>query len=134
MAASKAQFAEAILDVANAWDAAMRLCLLHELLKNSRAPDLRRCRRACGIPATKTRTHDVVQDMLHHPQDVRMLRVMLTQLPSSMTVEVLTQGDSAMRMIGFTVPSAKTMARSRADIVNASIDCDKAKQVAASQC
>ena len=63
-----------------------------------------------------------------------MHRVMLTQLTSSMTVEALKQWVSAMRMIGFTVPSAKTMARSRADIVNASIDCDKPKQVAASQC
>ena len=54
-----------------------------------------------------------------------MHTVMLTQLTSSMTVEALKQWVSAMRMIGFTVPSAKTMARSRADIVNASIDCDK---------
>ena len=54
-----------------------------------------------------------------------MHRVMLTQLTSSMTVEALKQWVSAMRMIGFTVPSAKTMARSRADIVNAIIDCDK---------
>ena len=51
--------------------AAMRLCLLHALLKNSRAPDLRRCRRACGIPATKTQKHDIVQYMLHHGQDVQ---------------------------------------------------------------
>ena len=63
--------------------------------------------------------------MLQHAPDVHMLRVMLTQLTSSMTVEALKQGVSAMRMIGFTAPSAKTMARSRADIVNASIDCDK---------
>jgi hypothetical protein len=53
MAAFKAQSAEATLGATNSWDTAMRLCLLHELLKNSLAPDLRHCRRACGIPATK---------------------------------------------------------------------------------
>ena len=63
MAAFKAQSAEATLGVTNAWDTAMRLCLLHELLKNSLAPDLRRCRRACGIPATKPRKRDIVQYM-----------------------------------------------------------------------
>ena len=102
--------------------AAMRLHLLHTLLKNSRDRDLCPCLRAYCVPATKTRTHDVVQDMLHHAPDVHMLRVMLTQLTSSMTVEALKQGVSAMRMIGFTVPSANIMARSRANIVNASID------------
>ena len=50
---------------------------------------------------------------------------MLTQLTSNMTVEALKQWVSAVRMIGFTVPSTKTMARSRADIVTAIIDCDK---------
>ena len=105
--------------------AAMSLRLLHELLKKNRFQDLCHCRRACGIPATKTRKHDIVQDMLHHAQDVQMHKVMLTQLTSSMTVEALRQWVSAMRMIGLRVPSAKTMARSRADIVNAIIDCDK---------
>jgi hypothetical protein len=42
-----------------------------------------------------------------------------------MTVEALKQWVSAMRMIGFTVPSATTMAQSRADIVNAIIECDQ---------
>ena len=125
MAASKAQFAEASLGVTNAWDTAMRLCLLHELLKNSLAPDLRRCRRACGIPATKKRKHDIVQDMLHHAQDMHMSTVVLTQVTSSMTLEALNHWVSAVRMTGFTVPSAKTMAQSRADIVNAIIDCDQ---------
>ncbi len=82
----------------------MRLSLLHELLKNSLAPDLRSCRRACGIPATKKRKHDIVQDMLHHAQDVQMHQVMLTQLTSSMTVEALKQWVSTMRMMGCTVP------------------------------
>ena len=72
--------------------------------------------------------------MLHHAQDVHMLGVMLTQLTSSTTKEALNQGVSAMRMIGFTAPSAKMMARSRADIENASIDCDKPCKVAANQC
>ena len=125
MAASKARCAEACLGVEHAWDIAMRLCLLHELLKNSLAPDLRRCRRACGIPATKKRKHGILQDMLHHAQDVQMHQVMLTQLTSSMTVEALKQWVSTMRMMGFTVPSAKTMAQSRANIVKAIIDCDQ---------
>ena len=103
----------------------MRLNLMHKLLKNSRAPDLCRCLRTCGIPATKTRNYDIAQHMLHHAQDLHMHRVMLTQLTSSMAVEALKQWVSAMRMIGFTVPSTKTMARSRADMVNANIDCDK---------
>ena len=85
MAALKAQSAEATLGVTNAWDTAMRLCLLQELLNNSLAPDLRRCRRACGIPATKKRKHDIVHYMLHHAQDVQMHQVMLTQLAASMT-------------------------------------------------
>ena len=129
MAACGAQCAHAILRVVRVHGAvlaAMGLRLLHELLKNSRAPDLCRCLRACGIPATKTRKHDIVQDMLHHAQDVHMHKVMLTeivtQLTSSMTAEALKQGVSAMRMIGFTVQSANIMARSRANIVNASID------------
>ena len=124
MAACEAQCAQAILGATPAF-AAMRLHLFHALLKNSRAPDLCRCLHACGIPATKTRKHDIVQDMLHHAQDVQMHKVMHTQLTSSMTVEALRQWVSAMRMIGLRVPSAKTMARSRADIVNAIIDCDK---------
>ena len=41
MATSDAQCAEAILGVANAWDTAMLLWLLHELMKNNRVPDLR---------------------------------------------------------------------------------------------
>ena len=67
----------------------------------------------------------MVQDMLHHAQNPHIHKVMLTQMTSCMTVEALTQWASEMRMIGFTVPSAKTMARSRADIVNAIVDCDK---------
>jgi hypothetical protein len=63
--------------------------------------------------------------MLHPAQDVNMHQVMLTQLTSSMTVEALKQWVSTMRTIGFTVPSAKTMAQSRAGIVNAIIDCDQ---------
>ena len=124
MAACEAQCAQAILGATPVL-AAVRLHVLRTLLQNSRDRDLCPCLRACCVPATKTRKHDVVQDMLHHAPDVHMLRVMLTQLTSSMTVEALKQGVSAMRMIGFTVPSAKTMARSRADIVNAIIDCDK---------
>ena len=51
--------------------------------------------------------------------------VLLAQITSNMTVEALKQWVSAMRMIGFTVPPARTMAHSRADIVNAIIDWDK---------
>ena len=54
-----------------------------------------------------------------------MHKVMLTQLTSIMTVEVLKQWVSTMRMMDFTVSSAKTMAQSRAGIVNAIIDCDQ---------
>ena len=52
-----------------------------------------------------------------------MRAVMLTQLTSSITVEALNQWVSTMRTIGCTVPSANTMAQSRADVVNAIIDC-----------
>jgi hypothetical protein len=71
--------------------------------------------------------------MLHHAQDVQMHQVMLTQLTSSMTVEALKQWVSTMRMMGFTVPSAKTMAQSKADIVKAIIYCDQPSKVGASQ-
>ena len=63
--------------------------------------------------------------MLHHAQDVQIHRVMLAKLASSITVEALKQWVSTMRMMGCTVPSAKTMAQSRADIVIAIIDCDQ---------
>ena len=63
--------------------------------------------------------------MLHHAQDVQMHKVLLTQLTSNMTVEALTQWVATMRTIGSTAPSAKTMAQSRAYIVNAIIDCDQ---------
>jgi hypothetical protein len=63
--------------------------------------------------------------MLHRAKDVHMHQVMLTQLTSSMTVEALKQWVSTMRMMGFTVPSTKTMAQSRADIVKAIIDYDQ---------
>ncbi len=66
--------------------------------------------------------------MLHHAQDVQIHKVMPIQLTSSMTVEALKQWVSTMRMMGFTVPSAKTMAQSRADIVNAIIFCDQASR------
>ena len=90
MAACEAQCAQALLGATPVL-AAMRLHLLHAVLKNSRAPDLRRCLRACGIPATKTRTHDIAQETLHHAHDVHMHRVMFAQLTSSMTVEALKQ-------------------------------------------
>ena len=121
MATCEAQYAQAIVGATPVL-AAMRLHLLHALLNNSRAADLCRCLRACGMPATKTRKQDIAQGMLHHAQEVHMHKVMLTQLTSSMTVEALTQWVSAMRTIDSTVPSAKTMARSRADIVTAIID------------
>ena len=121
MAACEAQCAQAIVGATPVL-ATMRLHFLHTPLKNNRDRDLCPCLRACCVPTTKTRKHDVVQDMLHHAPDVHMLKVMLTQLTSNMTMEALKQGVSAMRVIGFTMPSTKTMARSRADIVNASID------------
>ena len=62
MAACEAQCAQEMFGATPVL-AAMRLHLLRALLKNSRAPDLCRCLRACGIPATKTRKHAIVQDM-----------------------------------------------------------------------
>ena len=54
-----------------------------------------------------------------------MHQVMLTQLTSSMTVEALKQWVSTRRMMGCTVPSAKTMAQSKADVVKAIVCCDQ---------
>ena len=72
----------------------------------------------------RKRKHDIVQDMFatcttraNAPSDAHTVGLQ----HDSGGVEWV----STMRMMGFTVPSAKTMAQSRADIVNAFIDCDQ---------